>query len=303
MAKFLSLDNLTTYDGLIKTYMASADAKAIKSVVFDNITRVIKFYKTETTTGTPDYTVTLPADVDISNLMTKISNGTAGNIATVASGGGVSDSGTALSTLATKTEVQAVDSKVGTMADLETSTKETIVSAINEVRNAVSAGGTEAAVTMTSATTTSGMLKSYTLKQGGNTIGVIDIPKDLVISSGEVVTNPAGQPKGTYIKLVIANQTNPLYINAGALVDLYTATADAAQVQITVNNSTRKISAAVVSGSISTTELAANAVTTAKIANANVTLSKLGTDVTSKFTTLETAIKSVATEDDINALF
>ena len=303
MSKILNLENLTLYNDLIKQYIGTEDKKSIKSVIFDDSTRTVKFYKTETTTGAPDYSVILPADVDISGLIPKISNGTTGNVATVASGGGVSDSGTALSTLAVKSEVQAVDTKIGTIANLETTAKEDLVTAINEVRNAISAGGTEAAVTMTSTTTTSGMLKSYTIKQGSNTVGVIDIPKDFVVSSGTVVTDPTGQPAGTYIKLVIANQTDPLYINVGTLVDLYTATADAAQVQITVDNSTRKISAAVVAGSISATELAANAVTTAKIANGNVTLEKLGTDVTSKFTTLETAIGNVATEDDINALF
>ena len=70
-------------------------------------------------------------------------------------------------------------------------------------------------------TPTTGYLKTYELYQGGNTagdfIGKIDIPKDLVVTSGEVVTNPVGQPAGTYIKLVIANQTEPIYINVADL--------------------------------------------------------------------------------------
>ena len=65
---------------------------------------------------------------------------------------------------------------------------------------------------------TTGYLKTYELYQGNTLIGKIDIPKDLVVTSGEVVTNPTGQPAGTYIKLVIANQVEPVYINVADLV-------------------------------------------------------------------------------------
>ena len=51
----------------------------------------------------------------------------------------------------------------------------------------------------------------------------INIPKDMVVSGGEVVTNPEGQEPGTYIKLTLANATNDtLYIPAAKLVDTYT---------------------------------------------------------------------------------
>lgn len=305
MAKYITLSNLTTYDGLIKTYIAEADAKAIKVVQFDDATRVIKFYKTDAVTAetVADYTVTIPDDVDISGLISKIEDGTVGNVVTVAADGEVADGGVALADISLKTEVQAVDTKIGTMADLETTNKADLVVAINEVRNAISAGGTEAALTCDTTTTTEGMLKSYTLKQGSNTVCTIDIPKDLVVVSGTVETNPEGQTEGTYIKLVIANQTDPLYINVGTLVDLYTAKADATQVQLAVDNSTREISAVIVAGSVTSTELATDAVTTVKIADGNVTLAKLNADVTDKINTLETSLANIATEDDINALF
>jgi hypothetical protein len=51
----------------------------------------------------------------------------------------------------------------------------------------------------------------------------INIPKDMVVSGGEVVTDPEGQEPGTYIKLTLANATNDvLYIPATKLVDTYT---------------------------------------------------------------------------------
>ena len=161
------------------------------------------------------------------------------------------------------------------------------------------------------------MLKSYTLKQGSNVITTIDIPKDLVVVSGTVETNPEGQAEGTYIKLVIANQTDPLYINVGTLVDLYTAKADATQVQLTVDNSTREISAVIVAGSVTSTELATDAVTTVKIADGNVTFAKLNVDVTGAFDTKGSAataeqnakdyadslIGEAVTDEEIEALF
>ena len=82
---------------------------------------------------------------------------------------------------------------------------------------------------------TSGYLKTYILSQGTGTgkteIGRIDIPKDLVVTEGKLVhgtwsgdtfTEDEEGPD-TAIKLVIANQEEPVYINTKDLVDYYTA--------------------------------------------------------------------------------
>lgn len=178
-------------------------------------------------------------------------------------------------------QVAANTAAIGTMDNLETTDKESLVKAINEVRNSVSAGGTAAAVTMTKTTPEDGGLAAvYTIKQGENTVGTIDIPKDMVVESGEVVVNPDGQPAGTYIKLVLANATNDIiYVNVGTLVDIYKAKEAATQVQIAIDSATREISATIVAGSITATELADNAVTTVKIADGNVTKAKLSSEV------------------------
>lgn len=175
--------------------------------------------------------------------------------------------------------IAKVKEDVGSLDNLGTTAKTDLVTAINEVRNSVSAGGTAAAVTMDTNTTTEGALKSYTIKQGENVVGTIDIPKDMVVESGEVVVNPEGQDAGTYIKLVLANVTEPLYINVGTLVDIYKAKTEATQVQVAINSDTREISATIVAGSVGTTELAVDAVTTEKIADANVTKAKLSNEV------------------------
>ena len=193
-------------------------------------------------------------------------------------------------------DVDALEIDMGDVDGLSTTNK-TVVGAINEVLAAVGTGGTAAVVTVTSDTTTEGALKSYTIKQGNTTVGVIDIPKDMVVESGEVVVNPDGQADGTYIKLVLANVTDPLYINVGTLVDIYKAKADATQVQIAIDSATREISATIVAGSIGSTELAENAVITAKIADANVTKAKLSTAVQAS---LDKADAS-ATQEALNA--
>lgn len=195
-------------------------------------------------------------------------------------------------------DIDAIQEDVGNVDELETTNKE-LVKAINEVRNSVSAGGVSAAVTMDTTTTSDGALKSYTIKQGDNVVGTIDIPKDMVVESGEVVTNPEGQAEGTYIKLVLANVADPLYINVGTLVDIYKAKASAAQVQIAIDSATREISATIVAGSIGSTELADNAVVTAKIADKNVTKAKLSAEVQASLDKADAAAPQTALDAEV----
>jgi hypothetical protein len=193
-----------------------------------------------------------------------------------------------------------------------------LVGAINEVRAAVEVGGTGSQVTIDTSTTTEGYLKTYTIKQGTTEVGKIDIPKDLVVASGEVVVDPDGQTAGTYVKLTIANQEAPVYINVADLVDAYTAQSSATQVQLAISG-TNEISATIVAGSIGATELATNAVTTVKIADANVTAAKLADDAKALFDTkgsADTALENAKdytdeqlaniiaiSEDEINGLY
>lgn len=316
MAKLqvMTLDNLSLYDELIKGYVDTADAKSLKTVAISGNT--LKFYKISEPVedSTPAYTITLP-ETDISGLIAKMTGATAGNVVVANADGTVADGGVALTSLATKAEVEAVDGKIGTLADLDTTAKTDLVVAINEVRAAVDAGGTGSQVTIDSSVAEEGMVKSYVFKQGETTIGTVNVPLDLVVSGGSVVTNPDGQTEGTYIELIIANQEDPIYINVADLVDAYTAQASAAQIQLAISD-TNEISATIVAGSVTATELAENSVTTVKIADANVTLAKLGSDVTTtlnQVATNKTNIEALQTlvgegyeaipEADIRALF
>lgn len=88
-----------------------------------------------------------------------------------------------------------------------------------------------AAVTVTSAAGSGNVLKTYTIKQGGSSVGTINIPKDLVVTSGSVVKGnwadstftESASGTGTALKLVIANQSDPVYINTLDLVKDHTA--------------------------------------------------------------------------------
>lgn len=185
----------------------------------------------------------------------------------------------------TDTEVGKVNTAVGSVNSLQTTNK-TIVGAVNEVLAAVGAGGTAAAMTLEKGTAAEGMAATYVLKQGGTEIGKIDIPKDMVVSSGQVIEKNGA----TYIELTLANVDEPILIDAAKLVDVYTAAKNAAQVQLAIS-STGEISATIVAGSITSTELAANAVITGKIADKNVTKAKLAQDVQTSLGLADTAVQ------------
>lgn len=78
---------------------------------------------------------------------------------------------------------------------------------------------TGSSVSISTATTTEGYLKSYTFSQNGNQIGVIDIPKDLVVTSGQVTLDDQDRK---VLRLTIANQAEPVDILVSDLVDVYT---------------------------------------------------------------------------------
>lgn len=193
----------------------------------------------------------------------------------------------------------ALDAKIGTLDNLTTTNKSNIVEALEEVKSAVGNAQTAGEVTVDTTTTTAGMAKSYTIKQGTKTVATIDIPKDMVVKSGAVEKDPKGQPAGTYLVLTLANATeDKVYVNVGTLVDIYTAKASATQVQIAIDSATREISATIVAGSVTATELADAAVVTAKIADGNVTKAKLSKEVQASLDKADTALQ----EADVAAL-
>lgn len=199
---------------------------------------------------------------------------------------------------AVKEAKESVEGKIGTLDNLTMTNKTDLVVALNEVAASVEAGGTGSVVKISTETTTEGYAKSYTFTQGSTKLGVIDIPKDMVVSSGTVEKNPADQPAGTYLVLTLANATSDkVYINVGTLVDIYTAKAEATQIQLAIDSTTREISATIVAGSVTATELATDAVVTAKIADGNVTKAKLSTEIQTSLGKADSAIQEADLTD------
>ena len=129
--------------------------------------------------------------------------------------------------------------------------------AITELVEMIGAGGTGSVVTVEKNTDVEGIAARYTIKQGGTAVsgGVIDVPKDMVVESGSVVTNPAGQPAGTYLKLVLANATeDEIYINVSTLIEYVTAGDDTATCHVVIS-ADHKVQVNVIAGSIGATQL------------------------------------------------
>ena len=170
----------------------------------------------------------------------------------------------------------------GTVAD-DYNTLEKIEGKIkgNAISVEIDADGTDTAI------------KTYTFYAGEKTevnkLVTIDIPKDLVVTSGTVGTATendkpyvGAQIGDAYIDLVIANQSEHIYIPAKNLVDIYTAAEDAAEVQLTVGTN-NVISAALVN----------NGITTAKIANEAVTSDKLSSSIKNSLGKADTAVQTI----------
>lgn len=104
-----------------------------------------------------------------------------------------------------------------------------------------------------------GYAKAYTFSQKGAEIATINIPKDMVVESGSVVTNPEGQPEGTYIKLVLANAAeDELFINVGDLIEYVTSgSAEGDQIVVAVS-ADHKVTATLSAGSVTLAQLHAD---------------------------------------------
>lgn len=120
------------------------------------------------------------------------------------------------------------------------------------------------------ATPNDGYLKTYQFTYGTGSTFEIDIPKDLVVKSGEVIvvddTHPvSGLTNGTYLKLVIANDdANPVYINTNSLVDVYTGKTETVGASVVVSD-TNEISVTLSGAYVGTDNITDKAITKGKL--------------------------------------
>ena len=73
-------------------------------------------------------------------------------------------------------------------------------------------------VTVVTGGSSESILKSYTIKQGGSDVATIDIPKDLVVTGGEITVIEGVK----YLQLTIANSDQKVNIPVSDLCDVYT---------------------------------------------------------------------------------
>lgn len=126
--------------------------------------------------------------------------------------------------------VTAEDKKAITNLDTTYAKKADVDKSIKDLSDSINAGGTSAVISLTENSSTA-YAKSYVLKQGDREVGTINIPKDMVVSSGSLQsvtvedTPYAGAKVGDkYIDLIIANSTNEhIYIPVSELVNAYIA--------------------------------------------------------------------------------
>lgn len=177
----------------------------------------------------------------------------------------------------TKTEIDAVDSKVTSLTtrvdDLVTAGGEpNVITAIkvNGTAQAITDKAVDIAVpgyTIEKAADSGDYASIYQLMKDGVATGAaINIPKDMVVQSGSVVTLDADGATavgltnaGTYIKLVLANATNDtLYIDVSGLIEYVTSGSAAGDmVVINIDETTHKVTATITDGTITKAKLAA----------------------------------------------
>ena len=153
-----------------------------------------------------------------------------------------------------QTAVDTLAGKVGTLPEDATATN--VVGYVDEKIGKIPAQ-TDYTVTITPSDVT-GVAKRYTIAQASTGLNVnIDIPKDMVVSSGTVQTNPAGQPAGTYLVLTLANATNDkVYIDVGSLIEYVTSGSKTGDMVVVDVSADHKVTATITNGTITKAKLA-----------------------------------------------
>lgn len=222
--------------------------------------------------GAADYTQTVKSAYDLASSKTTMADVEAKDYATKTEAQGYADGKDAAIAAAKKAGTDAM-AKIGTIPEGSTAT--TAIDYVDEKIGKIPAQ-VDYSVTCDESTP-AGVAKRYTLSQKGSAFATIDIPKDMVVSSGTVETNPAGQTAGTYLVLTLANATSDkVYINVGDLIEYVTG--------------------AEASDGIITTAVDANHVLTATIGDGKITKAKLTEAIQTSLDKADTALQAAALE-------
>ena len=254
----------------VSTAISTAQTEAITAAAADAATKDTAL-KTAIL-GAEDYAQTVKSAYELAASKTTMTEVEAKDYATKTDAQGYADAKDAAIAEAKKAGTDAM-AKIGTIP--ESATAKTAIGYVDEKIAAIPA---QVDYTVTCDTSTpAGIAKRYVLSQKGSAIATIDIPSDMVVSSGKVVENPVGQTAGTYIELTLANATkDKIYINVGDLIEYVTGAAAA--------------------DGIITTSVDENHVLTATIGDGTITKAKLTTAVQTSLGKADTALQAAALE-------
>lgn len=252
----------------VSTAIATAKDEAIAAAATASDTKdtVIK----TAILGEENYAQTVKSAYELAASKATMAEVEAKNYATKAEAQGYANAKDAAIAEAKKAGTDAM-AKIGTIPESATAT-----TAIGYVDEKIAAIPAQVDYTVTCDTSTpAGVAKRYVLSQKGSAIATIDIPSDMVVSSGKVVENPAGQTAGTYIELTLANATkDKIYINVGDLIEYVTG--------------------ATATDGIITTSVDENHVLTATIGDGTITKAKLAEAVKTSLGKADTALQAAA---------
>lgn len=254
----------------VSTAIATAKDEAIAAAATDASTKDAAL-KTAIL-GEESYAQTVKSAYELAASKATMTEVEAKNYATKTEAQGYADAKDAAIAEAKKAGTDAM-AKIGTIPEGATAT--TAIGYVDEKIAAIPAQ-VDYSVTVDTSTPT-GVAKRYVFSQKGSEVVTIDIPKDMVVESGEVVENPAGHTAGTYLVLTLANATSDkVYINVGDLIEYVTG--------------------AEASDGIITTAVDSNHVLTATIGDGKITKAKLTTTVQASLDKADTALQAAALE-------
>lgn len=255
----------------VSTAISTAKDEAIAAAASDAATKDAAL-KTAIL-GEEAYAQTVKSAYELAASKTTMAEVEAKNYATKTEAQGYADAKDAAIAEAKKAGTDAM-AKIGTIPEGATAT-----TAIGYVDEKIAAIPPQVDYSVTCDTSTpAGVAKRYVLSQKGSAIATIDIPKDMVVSSGTVETKAEAGVwgvAGTYLVLTLANATgDKVYINVSDLIE-YVTGARAAD-------------------GIITTSVDDNHVLTATIGDGTITKAKLAEAVQTSLGKADTALQAAA---------
>ena len=237
----------------VSTAIATAKTEAITAAGEDASTKDAAL-KTAIL-GEEAYAQTVKSAYDLAASKTTMDEVVAKNYATKTEAQGYADAKDAAIAEAKKAGTDAM-AKIGTIPEGATAT-----TAIGYVDEKIAAIPPQVNYSVTADTSTpAGVAKRYVLSQNGSEIVTIDIPKDMVVSSGTVETKAEAGVwgvAGTYLVLTLANATSDkVYINVGDLIEYVTSGSKAGDMVEIKIDAEHKVTAVINDGTITKAKLA-----------------------------------------------